>query len=93
MTTASAPQHVEAFLFVPPLQRLRLNRFPVVSQRGYSSSAQANRITLALLCRFDDALGDDFTDQGGLSCVLNCTVRFKTITRPGVSSGSQRRPS
>jgi hypothetical protein len=31
---------------------------------------EATRIALALLCRFDNALRNDFTDQGRLSGVL-----------------------
>jgi hypothetical protein len=51
------------------LQRLAPNRFPVVSQSGESGTPQANRIALALPRRFDNALGDNLTDQGGLSGV------------------------
>ena len=58
-----------------PWRPTRLNRFPVVSESGQSGIAQANRIALALLCRFDNALRDDFTDQVRLSAVLKAPTR------------------
>jgi hypothetical protein len=61
MTTASAPQHVGAFLLCQRFSGSRLTCFPV---------AQTNRIMLALPRRFDNALGDNLADQGGLSGVL-----------------------
>jgi hypothetical protein len=66
----------------------RLNRLPVVSQRGQSRSAQASRIALALLCRFDNALRNDFTDQGRLSGVLKAHAPRQT---PHPRCGSLRR--